>query len=193
VVITKSTVDNLSGAFSIRMELAQLDKLIVQLNYNIEKFNMQVKNLLSDLARRGDTSTDIIFNLIRAYRCVPVKEFTNFIDRMKDEMDDRTEVIPSPQYLMDKSENKFKALVKEKIWDHGINNNDELMALRAEVDRMKKGKKYGLGHGQQRSQSRRKRATRTRVEVDITKKPDDVNKPVIHNGKQWWWCSDETG
>ena len=58
---------------------------------------------------------------------------------------------------------------------------------------MKKGKKYGLGHGQQRSQSRRKRASGTRVEVDITKKPDDINKPVIHNGKQWWWCSDETG
>ena len=45
VVLMKSIVDNRSRAFAIRMRLTELSELIVKLDYDIEKFNQQVKHL----------------------------------------------------------------------------------------------------------------------------------------------------
>jgi hypothetical protein len=50
VILMKSTVDNRSGAFAIRMELSSLVKLIAKVNFDITKFNLRVKNLMNDLS-----------------------------------------------------------------------------------------------------------------------------------------------
>ena len=91
VVLMKTTVDNRSGAYSIRMKLSDLDTLIVMLRFDIEKFNNQVKQFLEDLSRRGETSDDVSYNIIKAYKTTPVREFVAFIDRLKDE-DDNQEI-----------------------------------------------------------------------------------------------------
>ena len=85
VVLMKSIVDNRSGAFAIRMRLTELSELIVKLDYNIEKFNQQVKTLTADLSLRGETSDDLDYHLMRAYSTVPIKEWESFADRLKDD------------------------------------------------------------------------------------------------------------
>ena len=187
VVLMKSSVDNRSGSYSIRMKLAELDNLITRMDFDIEKFNDRVKSYLEDLSRRGETSDDVNYNLIKAYKTVPVREFVAFIDRLKDDDDNQEpEGRYTPQFIMDKAENKFKILVNENIWDTKMNEKDELMALRAEFDKLKKKtRKTGKG-GKGGKKSTKKR-------VDITRKPKDIHKPVIIDGKEWYWCSKETG
>ena len=193
VVLMKSTVDNRSGAYSIRMKLSELDTLIVKLGHNIEKFNHQVKHFIEDLSRRGETSDDVIYNLIKAYRVVPAKEFSAFIDRLKDDFDNMDDNDPqrTPQYLMDKAENKYKILVNEGTWESNLNDKDELMALKAELNKLKKGNKKKGNNSKPKAKGNAKKSTKQRV--DITRKPRDIHKPVIIDGKEWYWCCKETG
>jgi hypothetical protein len=186
----KSTVDNRSGAYSIRMQLSDLTGLLTKLGYNIEKFNLHVKGLIEDLSRRGETSDDVTFNVIKAYKEVPVKEFVTFVDRLKDDADDKDDESQySPQYVMDKAENKYKILVNEKTWDTKMTDQDAIMALKAEISKLKKhrqGKRPGRKELPRKSGKGKKR-------VDITRKPNDIHKPIKIDGKDWWWCSKETG
>ena len=191
VVLMKSTVDNRSGAYSIRMQLSNLPELIVKLDYDIEKFNLQVKQLLEGLNRRGESSDDLTYNLLESYRRVPVKEFTSFIDRVKDEVDDRPDDDQkSPHYIMDKAENKFKTLVNEGIWNAKMNDKDEILALKAEIKKLKKISNGGRAGG---NSNKGTKSSSSRKRVDITRKPKDITKPVIIDGKEWYWCCKETG
>ena len=188
VVLMKTSVDNRSGAFAIRMKLSELTGLIEKLDYNIEKFNQQVKRFMEDLSRRGETSDDVDHHIIRAFRTVPVKEFSNFVDRMKDDYDNMDDDDPhrTPQYLMDKAENKFKILVNEGTWDAKMKDQDEIMAIRAELEKLRNQKSRG-------GRNTKKTKKKTKTKVNIKRKPSDVNKPVTINGKKWYWCSPETG
>ena len=62
------------------MQLSDLTGLIQKLEFDVEKFNSQVKRYMEDLSRRGETSDDVSFNVIKAYKSVPIKEFGTFID-----------------------------------------------------------------------------------------------------------------
>ena len=190
VVLMKSTVDNRSGAYSIRMKLSDLTGLIAKLGYDIEKFNTQVKQFIEDLSRRGETSDDVIFNVIKAYKEVPVKEFVIFINRIKDEADDKADKDQyTPQYVMDKAENKYKILVNEGTWDTGLKHKNELMALKAEINKLKMRNRIPRKQGNLKGKQRQT----TKKRVDITRKPADITKPVKIDGKDWYWCSEETG
>jgi hypothetical protein len=197
VILTKSTVDNRSGAFAIRMELAALPELIASVNYDISKFNLRVKTLMSDLSRRGETSADVFFNLFRAYKVVLVVEFTTFIDRLKDEQDEKEESEQSTEIvIMDKAENKYRVLVKEGTWKTKEQEDNKFLALETQLAKLKqemKKKRAGKSGGDKDNKGGAKKAKTTKKKVDITRKPKDITKPVTINGSKWWWCSAETG
>ena len=188
VILIKSSVDNRSGAYSIRMKMAELDVLIVKLGFDIEKFNLQVRSFVDDLNRRGETSSDLSYNLIKAYKGVPIKEFIAFIDRMKDDNDGNDiDDQHTPDYIMDKAENKYKILVNENTWDTKLKENDDIMAIKAELSKLKKQR------GNQKGKKSSKKKAKAKRKVDITRKPADVTKPVTIEGRKWYWCSAETG
>jgi hypothetical protein len=191
VVLMKSTVDNRSGAYSIRMQLSDLTGLISKIGFNIEKFNLHVKGLIEDLNRRGETSDDVTFNVIKAYKEVPVKEFVTFVDRLKDDADDKDDESQyTPQYVMDKAENKYKILVNEKTWDTKMTDQDAILALKAEINKLKKQSRKKTSGG---GRGNPKKPNNGKKKVDISRKPKDIHKPVKIDGKDWYWCSSETG
>jgi hypothetical protein len=118
------------------MELAKLPELIEKINFDIPKFNERVKNLISDLNNRGQTSDDLTFNIFQAYKQVSVKAFTIFINRTKDQEDD-TDAI-STSFIMDKAENKFKTLQKEGNWTVKEKDEDKIMVLQAKIKHLEK-------------------------------------------------------
>jgi hypothetical protein len=134
--LMKTTVDNKSGAYAVCMELAKLPELIKKINFDIPMFNERVRTLISDLNNRGQTSDDISFNLFQAYKQVPVKAFTIFIDCLKDQ-EDNTDAI-STSFIMDKAENKFKTLQKEGNWTVKEKDEDKIMVLQAKIECLKK-------------------------------------------------------
>jgi hypothetical protein len=196
VILMKSTVDNRSGAFAIRMELSSLVELISKVNFDITKFNLRVKNLMNDLSRRGESSADLHFNLFRAYKTVPVDEFVSFIDRIKDEQDEKGEDEQHNEvYIMDKAENKYRILEKEGTWKTKEKEENKFLALEAKLNKViKENKKLKLGGKRKRDDRSKKTGKgKPKYKVDIYRKPKDIKKPVIINKDKWWWCSPETG
>ena len=197
VILEKSVVDNRSGAFAIRMELAALSDLIANVNFDISKFNLRVKTLVNDLARRGESETTLSFQLFRAYKSVPVAAFTTFIDRIKDEQDEKNEdEKDSDMYVMDKAENKFRVLTKEGTWKVEEKDSDRILALETKLTKkLNEIKKLKTSKNRtHRGGDRERSKKRAKSKVDVTRKPKgDLSKPVIINGDSWWWCSPETG
>ena len=192
VILNKSVVDNRSGAYAIRMELSELPDLIAKINFNITKFNTRVKTLVNDLSRRGETSADLTFNLFRAYKSVPVPEFITFIDRIKDEQDEKEDGEQDSEiYLMDKAENKYRILTKEGTWHVKEKENEKFLALEARLNKYIKENKKLRAAGNKPTKRTTKKTQK--VKVDIHRKPRDINKPVVINGDKWYWCSTETG
>ena len=71
-----------------------------------------------------------------------MKEFSNFTNRLKDDYHNLDDDDPhqTPQYLMDKAENKFKILINEGTWDATMKNKDELMTIKAKLRKLKRQK-----------------------------------------------------
>ena len=197
VVLTKSSIDNKSGAFSIRMELADLPRLMESVKYDVSKFNERVKYLMEQLNTRGETSADLPFNLFQAFKTVPVTQFQTFIDRLKDDWDEDMEDGITEVSIMDRCENKYKNLTKEKVWSIKDSEDDRILALQAKIKKLEKLSR-ATGKGKRRETRTSGKTGKTGKSgkggaVDIDKKPRDISKPVTIGGKKWWWCSKETG
>ena len=59
------------------------------------------------------------------------------------------------------------------------------MALKAKLNKMRKQSR------KTRKGGKGKKSTKKRV--DITCKPKDIHKPVVIDGKEWYWCCKEKG
>jgi hypothetical protein len=198
VILKKSTVDNRSGAFAIRMEMSDLASSIEKVNFDITKFNTRVKTLMHDLSRRGEKSADLHFNLFRAYKTVPVEEFISFINNLKDDEDELgDDERHDENYIMDKAENKFRILEREGTWQVKEKEVDKFLALEAKMDKLiKENKSLKINNKRKRGDRSRNRPTKPkgRTKVEIYRRPKgDVTKPVTINGDKWWWCGTETG
>ena len=175
VILMTSSVDSKSGAFAIRMSLASLDTLIADMKWNITTFNHQVKKLVMDLNQKGERSADLVFNLFRAYKLVPVADFETFIERLKDEADESAEK-SKPNYIMDRAESKYKALMNEKAWDTA--KEDKILALETKLAKLvaAKGSQRQQKRGRNNGASSNARSNgqpqkKGKVTVDITRKP----------------------
>ena len=128
VVIDKASVDNYSGAYAIYMELSKLPELLAQLKFNITKFNERVKGLILSLSKMGKTSDDLPFNLLRAYKTVPVQDFKAAIERIRDDSENSSEPNKyTDVYIMDRVENKFRSLVQEDSWNIQDEGEDKIL------------------------------------------------------------------
>ena len=199
VILKKSTVDNRSGAFAIRMEMSDLASSLEKVNFDITKFNTRVKTLMHDLSRRGETSADLHFNLFRAYKTVPVEEFIAFINKVKDDEDELgDDERHDENYIMDKAENKFRILQNEGTWHVKEKEVDKFLALEAKLNKViKENKSLKINNNKRKRGERPRKPTKPKsgkAKVEIYRRPKgDVTKPVTINGDKWWWCGTETG
>ena len=146
------------------------------------------------LSKMGQQSADLPFNLFVAYRTVPLAKFRAAIDRLRDESDNSE--MPDKYtdvYIMDRAENKFINLVHEKSWTVKDRDDKKILALETKIRKLEKANK-GRAKGKGGAKGKDKRPVkRGKKRLDITRKPKDVKKPFIFNGKKFGWCSPETG
>jgi hypothetical protein len=91
LIIQKAEVDTCASASYIRRNLTQLDHyMLKEANNDITKFSEYVNDQLNTLAIRGETSTDIIINLLTGYLACSDRKFTEYIEKCKDEYEEGT-------------------------------------------------------------------------------------------------------
>jgi hypothetical protein len=93
LLIQKAEVDTRATASYIRRNLIKLDHYMVKkVNDNITKFNEDFNDQLNTLATRGETSIDIIINLLNRYLACSDRKFTEYFEKCKDEYEEGTNV-----------------------------------------------------------------------------------------------------
>ena len=132
LLLQKAEVDTRATASYIRRNLTQLDHYMVnEAKNNITKFNEYVNDQLNTLATRGETSSDIVINLLTGYLACSDRKFTEYIEKWKDEYEEGENV--SHQDLMRKAERKYQARMMKGEWNALSQEQEEIIALKARL------------------------------------------------------------
>ena len=105
------TIDTRATITNLRMDLSSLDSYIGVVQFNIDKFNLYVKEKTKQLRNRGETSQDVLVNLFRAYEMVPDTTFNNWLIRKKGNYEEGSDL--NSDSLMLDALNRYQSLVKE--------------------------------------------------------------------------------
>ena len=128
VIIRNTTVDTRSTVY-------HLDTKMLEVTYDIEAFNMYVTSQIEQLAARGETP-DFLINLFTAYMAAPDKKFIEYIEKQKDKFDEEEYV--TVKKLMQVALTKFKDRKRSATWQAPTPQDEENMALSAEIIELKK-------------------------------------------------------
>jgi hypothetical protein len=116
----------------IRTELTKSDEKMIELNFDIEKFNDWVNDQVEQLAARGAQTTDLMENLFKGYEKVPDKEFLAYHAQKRMEYDEGKPI--TTEELMKLMRIKFQNNKRrQKTWNVPTAEEEQIIALAAEV------------------------------------------------------------
>lgn len=194
VVVRESHIDTNATTRIIREELTKLDSYMVSIDSDILKFNEHVKDLLKKLKARGAITHDLLANLFKAYKATSDKEFVKYINQKKNDYDEGNSI--SPIKLMLLAANKYKTMKQDEEWNAPSVEQEQIIALRAQVDKLKKttkANKTKLEDKQETEDVPRKSTNKTKRRDKrpswmfvAPKQGEPAQKKV--KGKDWHWC-----
>ena len=83
-------MDTNATVSTIRANLSRLDEYIVEIGYDIGKFNDYVQANIKELKARGEESNDILDQLFRGYANAKGEKFRSYMQTKKDLHDEAT-------------------------------------------------------------------------------------------------------
>jgi hypothetical protein len=173
---TKSTVNHMWGKLT-----TGLPGIMAGHSNNIQLFNRDVKSIQGDLRARGENPDNIVPQLFSTYyNC----EGTNsplgrFIEFLENSYNAGTALTSAE--LMYKVEEKYKEL-KERQLVQGPKKDDEIVALKAELEAMKKSPKRA-GNDSGNSDAKQKK-----TKWMFVRPKDGEPKTKKVNDKDYHWC-----
>ena len=87
-IIREVSLDSNATVRNIRHQLSQLDTYLVSVEYDMNQFNLHVRELLHQLSARGHTSKDLLANLFKGYSAVTDENFIRYIQKKEDDYDE---------------------------------------------------------------------------------------------------------
>jgi hypothetical protein len=198
IIIRESHLDTNATTSSIHTNLSNLDSYIMTIGSDITKFNGYVRLLIDSLAARGETSNNLLTNLLKGYREATDKTFVDYIGRKKERCEEGEDI--TSDALMEQVNSKYKLMKENVTWDALSEQEEKILALMSEVKNLKKFKKKDSPRKKDdKPYSSKKSPQEGRKSVEkpswFTKEPspEDLDKPKTWNSKTWWYCSPKTG
>jgi hypothetical protein len=139
LIITQAHVDSRATVTHIRTSLTMLDVKMIELDSNIETFNVYVKAQIKNLSARGETTNDLLTNLFKGYKVANDVEFADFIRRKENSYEEGEDV--NPNNLMADSLTKYKARKLGDKWSAPTKEQGQILALSAQVELLKSAAK----------------------------------------------------
>jgi hypothetical protein len=162
------------------------------INCDIETFNQYVTSQVEALAARGTESSDLLINLFEAYEIVPDRKFNKHIENKKDDYEEGAATTVNG--LMHQALTKFKDLKRSKKWQAPTAEEEQIVALVAQVEQLKQGtakkKKSGEKGGEKQRKQRRDDDPKYAWKLVKPKHGEPLTKDV--NGKTYHWCPKHT-
>ena len=138
VLMSIAQVDTRATISVIRTRLSSLDTKIMELDDDIKEFNRFVKSNLGDLAARGETTTDLLVNLFKAYRLCKDEEFKLWLSLQEQAYFNGQDF--TPEALMDLADNLYQSLIDTGKWHTESESQKRIIALTAQVQSLERGK-----------------------------------------------------
>jgi hypothetical protein len=187
VVIRESHIDTNATTRILREELNKLDSYMVSIDSDISKFNEHVKDILEKLHARGQTTHDLLSNLFRAYKVVSDKDFVAYMNKKKDEYDEGQDISPSQLMLL--AQNKFKTKKQDNEWNAPSEEQEQIIALRAQVEKLQKYKSKSKDETPKvtNAKNNKKKSYRKAKWMLLAPKEGGSHDKTV-NGKEYHWC-----
>jgi hypothetical protein len=199
VIVRESHVDSGATAHQIRRQMQAISQLMASLQWKIITFNEAVRELMSRLEARGETSTDLLMYLFDAYLTCKDETFIDYIKVKQREFYDNKLPDYTPNDLMHHAEEEYKRLVMENKWEAPNQQEEKIIALLTEFnDKRSKGNgKYGKGKRNFKGKEAKKgKKYDQRISEEELRKPpprEKMHAPRVMQGKEFWWCHPDTG
>jgi hypothetical protein len=191
VIIRNSTVDTMSTVFHIRGNLNQLKEYMIVINCDIEMFNQYVTGQIEALAARGTGSSDLLINLFEAYEIVPDCKFNKHIENKKDDYEEGATTTVNG--LMHQALTKYKDLKRSNKWQAPTAEEEQIVALTAQIEKLKRYTKKGTGaetaDGDKKRKDRVRRADDPKFAWKLVKPKSGEPEVKVVNGKTYYWCA----
>ena len=198
ILVRECHLDTNATVSTIKNNLSKLDEYMVEVGYDISKVNDYVQSNIQELETRGEESRDIILNLFKGYSNAKDSRFRSYIQTKKDLYD---EAMGEPPFnfnqLMVLAENKYKTMKINGQWNAPTEHDKELVALKAEVKRLEKGragkKEEKQGKTKPKDQKKKKRKSTKPDWMVNNERPDDINETRMWRDTKYYFCCTETG
>jgi hypothetical protein len=195
VVIMESYIDTNATTRHIRQHLSQLHEYILTVDSDIEIFNLYVNGLINSLAARGQSTQDLLANLVKGYKTATDDVFVKYIEK-KEEDNNHGHDIQSMR-LMELARNKYKTMVEENKWKAPSEDSTKIIALQAQVKLL--GNKFKAGPGPKYPSNKGPKDDKFTPKKKKGDKPPKApwmlvapteGQPLkkLKDGKDWIWC-----
>lgn len=138
IIISQAHVDSRATVSFIRDSLQLLHVKMIELDSNVIEFNLYVNAQINKLAHRGETSDDLLINLFKGYKAANDVEFVDLIRRKKNDYEEGKDV--NVKNLMVDMLAKYRARVLTKEWSAPTKEQEQIIALSAQIDQLKSRK-----------------------------------------------------
>jgi S-adenosylmethionine/arginine decarboxylase-like enzyme len=194
VIIRESHIDTHATTSHIRSSLASLDQYMSTIGSDIVKFNIYVKEVVDQLMARGEVNHELLTFLFKGYKAAQDTAFVKYIEKKEEEYEEGEDTLP--HILMNQAANKFKTRKLKGIWMAPTPEDEQILELTAEVDKLKKSKTKTPSLKDKASTrppgKGKKDAKAHKLPWEdnpwMLVKPDNQAKSRKFDGKEWWWC-----
>ena len=193
-IMGHSNVDTLATISLTRHLLATLDVKMIDLNSNIDEFNIYVQELRNKLTRYGTTSEDMLVNLFRGYKAASDRSFHQYIlDIERDyQYGDRT---LTTEELMTKALTAYQVEKEKGAWGALSDEQQQIVAMQSEIKELKDKKlklqKQGGKNNSKKNQRIKKKEKNSEADKFAWKdKPPKEGAALTRQwgGKTYHWC-----
>ena len=197
VFIRESHIDTNATTAHIREQLSSLDTYIGKVGNDIDSFNTYVKTLLEGLAARGETTNDLLSNLMKGYKAAKDKKFVEYITKMEEKYEDGEAL--EADTLMQRALNRYHIRKQKGEWEAPTPEEEMIQVLETKVQKLEKAAKKGGksntskdgsgsknkgGNGKSNKKQKKDDTWRFKDPPKAGKEKD----PRTVDGKQYWWC-----
>lgn len=195
ILLSKAEIDTRATASITRTNLYCLPQYMKEeAKEDISAFNAYVKAQMETLVSRGETCSDVLDHIFRAYAACQDHDFHDFV-RDAQRRHNLGEITYNWETLMASGETLYLTSKRLTTWMTKTPEQQELIALRAEASLKQKGDykpKMKQGGGPASSKGKAKQGTKkANFKGDQAWRMVRGTGPETRtvNGSQWKWCS----
>ena len=171
-----------------------------ELSGDITRLNAYIMTTLAQLTARGETTTDLLANIFKAYLSSSDRSFVAYVEKKQEAYDEGT--LFTHTELMRLAANKYKTLVENGKWMAPSKEEKKILALESKIESYQKKNSSSTKKAEEKDPkkaSKPKKGTKASGDKPKYVIPEwqkkypgrefvDQNKFKEVEGKKYYWC-----